>query len=194
MRWLAGLGAVAAAAGLVAGATAAAAAPISFTYDLDAYNDFLDQVATPSLVPVGHYAITLSSTVPIELFEFGYGGENESTQYFPDGSYMGGDESPFTVTEFSVFPDSEGHPFADQETGVVPPPSVFEEFYPGGQLSSYAVTQVQYTFVSLLTDVPGGVATVTLTAVPEPAAWTMMLAGLGALGVLMRRRLRPALC
>jgi hypothetical protein len=38
----------------------------------------------------------------------------------------------------------------------------------------------------------GPITNFTLVAVPEPAAWTLMLVGLGAIGAVARRRVRAA--
>jgi hypothetical protein len=186
MRLIAGLAVMATLA--IAAPGAANATTFSYSFNLDDYNDVLLQVPIGT-VPVGSYNVSMSSNVPILLFEFGNLLNVESEQFFPDGSYMGGDENSFEDTLFSVNPTDEGHPFTDQEVGSVPPTSVFEEFYyPSGPLYSIATTTVDSSYISLATEMPGGEATITLTAVPEPATWAIMLAGFGLMGLVLRAR------
>lgn len=60
--------------------------------------------------------------------------------------------------------------------------------------SSYADGRMYYVGGPILGATPGGTASkdlsfsATFTAVPEPASWAMMIFGMGAVGVAMRRR------
>jgi hypothetical protein len=91
-------------------------------------------------------------------------------------------------------PDSPGA--NGQSTGVVSIPS---QGFSGWQKQTFTFTADSdvETLTFLAFGTPGGeppfslLDNVSLTAVPEPAAWAMMLAGfgaLGALGALARRR------
>jgi hypothetical protein len=51
-------------------------------------------------------------------------------------------------------------------------------------------TNISFLNGTPLTDAEGGLDNVSLTAVPEPASWAMMLVGFGGLGVAMRGRRR----
>lgn len=75
----------------------------------------------------------------------------------------------------------------------------FDLNFPDGVVSLFladvgsTLTLITGTYSFTLGDprAPEGSGTVTLTAVPEPATWAMMLVGFGGLGALLRRRRRP---
>ncbi|GAA0751045.1 MULTISPECIES: PEPxxWA-CTERM sorting domain-containing protein [Sphingomonas] len=59
-------------------------------------------------------------------------------------------------------------------------------------LSLYTGTEAAPTFklgtFTLTPNTPGPAYSLTISAVPEPASWAMLLAGFGALGTMVRRR------
>jgi PEP-CTERM motif len=77
---------------------------------------------------------------------------------------------------------------------------VFNVYYDTSLTDDYACGQVGYCEIGPGTagttglgppaDSIGPIASFTLTAVPEPSAWALMLIGLGAVGALARRRVR----
>jgi hypothetical protein len=93
--------------------TGRAGAPVlTTTINFADYGNFISELDIGT-VPAGTYKVSLSSSVPIALF----GVENEiyfsGSSYFPDGTYMGGDEGVETATDFSVDPQALGKPYAD---------------------------------------------------------------------------------
>lgn len=169
--------------------TGRAGAPVlTTTINFEDYGNFVSELDIGT-VPAGTYKVSLSSTVPIALF----GIENEiyfsGSSYFPDGTYMGGDEGVDTPTDFSVDPQALSKPYADTEIAVVPPTEVLNIYYSPGVLESSYTDTVIGELLSLATySQNGGTAVVTFSAVPEPQAWLMMIAGFLASGLVLRRR------
>jgi hypothetical protein len=199
MRWIPALAASSVrstivalgALGLALGAATASRAgtPIlTDTFNFADYgNYFIDEVLIGT-VPAGTYQVSVSSTVPLVLFELENLIYDSGSSYFPDGTYEGGDELTYTTTDFDVNPQALGKPYADTETAVVPPTMTFNDYYSSGILASTYTDTVIDEELSLATFSDGGVAVVTISAIPEPATWLMMLLGFFTLGWSMRSR------
>src|SRR5580658_6838017 len=188
MRWsFAALGALVLAFG-VPSASRAGAPALSITINFADYGNFISELDIGT-VPAGTYNVSMSSTVPIALFDIENSIYFSGSSYYPNGNYMGGDEGVENQTAFDVDPQALGKPYADTELAVVPPTEVFNEYYPGGQLeSSYTDTVIGELLTLATYSDDGGTAVVTFSAVPEPKTWFMTIAGFFALGLALRLR------
>jgi len=89
-------------------------------------------------------------------------------------TYAGDDELVYTTAPYVDYP---GLAYTDSSGDA------FNVYYDTSLTDSYACGQIGYCAI-------GPIASFTLTAVPEPGAWALMLIGLGVVGALARRRVR----
>jgi hypothetical protein len=190
MRWVFGLAAVAAAAGLAASGTSAHATTLLLSAQ--------DLLTTDPWTPGAGFYIPMSAGTSYEVT---VSGPIQVTSVY----------APY---EFNSVDYGPGGPVFDEGTGATSfalPPAVYT--FPGtqivtvrnpdGSISSQDTNDYfgVMEFDAVLTNfndpdfsytTPD--VTVTYAVVPEPSAWAMMIVGLGGLGALMRRRPRRAFC
>jgi hypothetical protein len=141
-------------------------------------------------VPPGHYVLTFKSPAPV--LATGTVGEVyvDELEVDPDGGYTGFDYWYDASTGFLGSASTTKIIGKTVVTTLTVPPS-FQFSYPyyrGGRVQGY------YDFVGAFdvdVTVDGGYGapfSLTLSAVPEPAAWALLLTGFGLGGAVVRRR------
>lgn len=175
--------------GLVTVAGSARAGPPVAVYDLNFadYGGFTYEIPENALPP-GYYRVTLSSDAAVTQFMLETGETFSEESFYPDGVYMGGDEEYENSLAFSFDPTTEGHPYTDVETVVVPPTTVYNQYYPDGVLENTTTVTVDQELITVLSHDPTGSAVVTVSVLPEPEGWLMLIAGAALAGAALRRR------
>lgn len=174
-----------------------------------------DPVSGPTTVTLGDGALTFSSpTDELAYVQIGFGFKPTGNPMFPFTAADSIDATPYNYVELSFNNAIQGvgigvgvtlsSPVTDNYLieGVNAAPatnnSPFNVYVPIPQTAGFDKADVGAAFIDLISGSPAGdqwsLASISLTSgVPEPAAWAMMLIGLGAVGAAMRMRRRETL-
>jgi hypothetical protein len=182
---------------LAAGATVTLAMPARAATPFLTFSDTttnIEDAANFPYIPGGRYLASLTSNVPVfpaSLFITDFY-ETQGCTYFDGGGIEGCDEENF---EYDLTLPPSGTDLSHFQTVLDVPalPGPFVLYYPDGDLLASNFSTPGNSLVDIFFQ-NGGTAvttfTFTLSLVPEPCAWSLMMVGLGLAGAGLRRRTR----
>ena len=140
-----------------------------------------------------HISTLLPVEVPGDSFAFSFDlpnpiAVNPTTEVTNSSFFLNGDPVADPIRSVLFYDVADGGGF-DLDFAYGPdaqPPVV--SLYLADVGSTLSIVPGTYGFTLDGLDGSAGSGTVTITAVPEPAAWAVMLVGFGAVGALLRRR------
>jgi hypothetical protein len=159
----------------------------ALSYSEQAAGGSLFNPVAPQVVAPQRYVVKLSTTADI-VETAGYTSSwFWDEQYQDDGGVstpIGGDDHfQYTDASIAATPDTYSFDWTTQ-------PTSFYTTFPGGNLSykSYTLPGDVYLEATAAPSSYGASYVFTISTVPEPATWGMMLVGFGALGLAIRKR------
>lgn len=143
-------------------------------------------------IPGGTYLLQFSSNTPVYPNSINIDNfvEVSGCYYYDSGALMGCDEQSYD-RDVTAPPSGTNLQNFPEDVYIEPLPPTFYLYYPDGHLYSYADYTGLYSDIDIYFNNPdfGTVDfTLTLTPLPEPAAWAMLLGGLAAVGGVLRGR------
>ena len=152
--------------------------------------DFVQISGGTSLTP-GRYQFTVDTSAPVNFF-YGYVEKQISSNFYctdpgiPGGEfYCGGNDVPFDYDFMPVTPTRY------QATVMVNAPTT--SLFPGSFTSRIEDSESCCSYYFDFDAPSDGRFALSVSAVPEPASWALMILGFGAVGAAMRRRGRAGL-
>ena len=172
---------------VLAAGTARAGAPVA-VWDLNFadYSGFTFEIPENPLAD-GTYLVTLTSNAAVTDFMLETVETFNFVSFNDNGTISGGDEGIDNILAFETDPTTEGHPFTDSAIAVIPGETTpFFTYYPDGHVETETTWTVDQELITVLSFDPTGAAVVTVSAIPEPASWAMLIAGAALAGVGLR--------
>lgn len=171
----------------LAGTPASAATVVRETYTGVVENGYVTILNGPDLRgPSQKYSIQFDSPGEILGGSVWQGLEHHYHWYWADGTYYGGDADQSYHTVLDVSASSPGSFFGRFETPSHPHAEIETDKFGNWTENHYSHWLEMDISFALGSD--GTPFSFTLSAVPEPDTWTLMISGLGLMGAIVRRR------